>query len=209
MPVVEAAGALGSVLGWVLQAAGNRERKPLPALPRAGRINPIVEKGRVAGGLPGDRSAGVRTTVRRGQQRSRQRESPIDSVSVTCRPNRAMDVQRPSIASKRRVPAQSPSRREARYRNPTTAREEATLASDSKETRDRAEASFKKQEQRAREGAKAMADYEVQGRATRARTARLKSLRMAQQAGGATLTAQNAPAAAAVASTAGELRPLR
>lgn len=83
------------------------------------------------------------------------------------------------------------------------------MASHSKEARDRAEASFKKQEQRAREGAKAMADYEAQGRATREKTARLKSLRMAQQAAGATLPAQNAPAAAAVATTAGKPRPSR
>ena len=83
------------------------------------------------------------------------------------------------------------------------------MASHSKEARDRAEASFKKQEQRAREGAKAMADYEAQGRATREMTPRLKSLRMAQQAGGATLAAENASAAAAVASTGGELRPSR
>ena len=56
------------------------------------------------------------------------------------------------------------------------------MASNSKEARDRAEASFKKQEQRAREGAKAMADYEAEGRAMREKTARLKSLRMAKQA---------------------------
>ena len=56
------------------------------------------------------------------------------------------------------------------------------MANNSKETRDRAEASFKKQEQRAREGAKAMADYEAEGRAMREKTARLKSLRMARQA---------------------------
>jgi hypothetical protein len=58
------------------------------------------------------------------------------------------------------------------------------LANNSKEARDRAEASFKKQEQRAREGAKAMADYEAEGRAMREKTARLKSLRMAKQAAG-------------------------
>jgi hypothetical protein len=59
---------------------------------------------------------------------------------------------------------------------------EAILANNSKEARDRAEASFKKQEQRAREGAKAMADYEAEGRAMREKTARLKSLRMAKEA---------------------------
>jgi hypothetical protein len=83
------------------------------------------------------------------------------------------------------------------------------LASNSKETRERAEASFKKQEQRAREGAKAMADYEAQGRATRAKTARLKSLRMAQQAAAATVPAESAPAAAAIATPARKPRAAR
>jgi hypothetical protein len=83
------------------------------------------------------------------------------------------------------------------------------LASNSKDTRDRAEAGFKKQEQRAREGAKAMADYEAQGRATREKTARLKSLRMAQQAAAARALAETAPAAAAIASTARKPRPSR
>ena len=83
------------------------------------------------------------------------------------------------------------------------------MASNSKDTRDRAEAGFKKQEQRAREGAKAMADYEAQGRATREKTARLKSLRMAQQAAAATVLAETAPATAAIASTARKPRPSR
>jgi hypothetical protein len=68
------------------------------------------------------------------------------------------------------------------------------LANNSKEARDRAEASFKKQEQRAREGAKAMADYEAEGRAMREKTARLKSLRMAKQAAGKEVVAEGAPA---------------
>jgi hypothetical protein len=46
---------------------------------------------------------------------------------------------------------------------------------------DRAEASFKKEE-RAREGAKAMKDYEAEGRAVREKTARLKLLRLAKEA---------------------------
>jgi hypothetical protein len=58
------------------------------------------------------------------------------------------------------------------------------LANNSKEARDRAEASFKQQQQRARDGVKAMADYEAQGRAMREKTARLKSLRMARLAAG-------------------------
>jgi hypothetical protein len=72
------------------------------------------------------------------------------------------------------------------------------LANNSKEARDRAEASFKKQEQRVREGAKAMADYEAEGRAMREKTARLKSLRMARQAAGAAVVAENAPLASGV-----------
>ena len=63
-----------------------------------------------------------------------------------------------------------------------TAGKEITLANNSKEARDKAEANAKKQEQRAREGAKAMADYEAEGRAVRERTAKLKSLRLAKEA---------------------------
>jgi hypothetical protein len=70
------------------------------------------------------------------------------------------------------------------------------LANNSKEARDRAEASFKKQEQRAREGAKAMADYEAEGRAMREKTARLKSLRMAKQAAGKEVVAEREPTSA-------------
>ena len=44
-----------------------------------------------------------------------------------------------------------------------------------------AERSFK-QEERARDGQKAMAEYEVQARATRAKTERLKVLRLAKEA---------------------------
>jgi hypothetical protein len=51
----------------------------------------------------------------------------------------------------------------------------------SKEAQDRAEASFKK-EQRARDGAKAMAEYTAAGIAAREKTARLKALRLAKQA---------------------------
>ena len=39
-----------------------------------------------------------------------------------------------------------------------------------------------KQEERARDGRKAMAEYEVQARATREKTARLKALRLAKEA---------------------------
>jgi hypothetical protein len=55
------------------------------------------------------------------------------------------------------------------------------LSKNSKDVVDRAEASFKKEE-RAREGAKAMRDYEAEGRAVREKTARLRSLRLAKEA---------------------------
>src|ERR1700730_5711160 len=58
---------------------------------------------------------------------------------------------------------------------------ETILAKNSKDVVDRAEASFKKEE-RAREGAKAMRDYEAEGRAVREKTARLRSLRLAKEA---------------------------
>jgi hypothetical protein len=60
-------------------------------------------------------------------------------------------------------------------------KEETILSKNSKGVMDRAEASFKKEE-RAREGAKAMRDYEAEGRAVRDKTARLKSLRLAKEA---------------------------
>jgi hypothetical protein len=47
--------------------------------------------------------------------------------------------------------------------------------------RQRAEKRFK-QEERARDGHKAMIEYEVQARATREKTARLKALRLAKEA---------------------------
>jgi uncharacterized protein YjbJ (UPF0337 family) len=56
-----------------------------------------------------------------------------------------------------------------------------TLAN-SKDTPKRAEASFKKEE-RAREGAQAMLEYEAEGRAVREKTARLRALRLAAEAG--------------------------
>ena len=51
----------------------------------------------------------------------------------------------------------------------------------SDQARQRAEKRFK-QEERARDGQKAMIEYEVQARATRERTARLKALRLAKEA---------------------------
>jgi hypothetical protein len=55
------------------------------------------------------------------------------------------------------------------------------LANNSKRDQDRAEATFKK-DQRARDGAKAMAEYEAGIAATREKTARLKALRLAKEA---------------------------
>ena len=52
----------------------------------------------------------------------------------------------------------------------------------SKDTPKRAEARFKKEE-RAREGAQAMLEYEAEGRAVREKTARLRALRLAAEAG--------------------------
>jgi hypothetical protein len=47
---------------------------------------------------------------------------------------------------------------------------------------DRAEALFKKKEERRREGQEAMAEYEADGHAMREKTARLRALRLARDA---------------------------
>jgi hypothetical protein len=52
-----------------------------------------------------------------------------------------------------------------------------------KQARDRAEAAFKKKEEQLREGQKAMAEYEAVRGATREKTARLRALRLARDAG--------------------------
>jgi hypothetical protein len=59
----------------------------------------------------------------------------------------------------------------------------ATRASEARatETKARAEASFKKEE-RAKEGAKAMMEYQATGRVVREQMARLKALRLAKEA---------------------------
>jgi hypothetical protein len=59
----------------------------------------------------------------------------------------------------------------------------ATMASvaRSTEAKARAEATFKKEE-RAKEGAKAMVEYQANGRAVRERMAQLKAMRMAREA---------------------------
>jgi hypothetical protein len=56
-----------------------------------------------------------------------------------------------------------------------------SLSKNSKDVMERAEASFKKEE-RAREGAKAMREYEAESRAVHEKTARLKALRLAKEA---------------------------
>ena len=62
------------------------------------------------------------------------------------------------------------------------AEEETTLSTQSSEAaRARAEASFKKEE-RAKEGAKAMLEYQANSRMIREKTARLKALRLAKEA---------------------------
>jgi hypothetical protein len=55
------------------------------------------------------------------------------------------------------------------------------LQENSDQNRKRAEAAFKKEE-RARDGAKAMMEYEAKTRAVREKTARLRALRLAMQA---------------------------
>jgi hypothetical protein len=58
---------------------------------------------------------------------------------------------------------------------------ETTLTTGSDEARARAEASFRKEE-RAKDGAKAMMDYQAKARMVREKTERLKALRLAKEA---------------------------
>ena len=55
------------------------------------------------------------------------------------------------------------------------------LPKNSKDARDRAEASFAKKEHQARESQKAVPAYEAEGRAVSEKTARLKALRLAKE----------------------------
>jgi hypothetical protein len=64
---------------------------------------------------------------------------------------------------------------------PQVAEREMTLTTKSDEARARAEASFKKEE-RAREGAKAMMEYQANSQKVREKTERLKALRLAKEA---------------------------
>jgi len=75
--------------------------------------------------------------------------------------------------------------------------EVTTLATQSKEAQDRAEANFRKKEVQAREASKAMAEYEAARRAERDKTARLKLLREAKQAADAAAAGVAAEAKAA------------
>ena len=61
------------------------------------------------------------------------------------------------------------------------AERETILATESNEARARAEASFRKEE-RAKEGAQAMMEYQANRRMIREKTERLKALRLAKQA---------------------------
>jgi hypothetical protein len=65
----------------------------------------------------------------------------------------------------------------------------------SEESRLRAKERFEKLQKNAQEGAKAMADYEANSRAVRAKSERLKALRLAKQADDERLAAE-APAKA-------------
>jgi len=60
-------------------------------------------------------------------------------------------------------------------------KKETILTAKSDDTRARAEANFRKEE-RAREGAKAMMEYQANSRQVREKTERLKALRLAKEA---------------------------
>ena len=66
------------------------------------------------------------------------------------------------------------------------------MSNSSKNAQARAEASFKRKADQAREGKKAAAEYEAAGRAMREKTARLKALRLAKETA-AREAAKNAP----------------
>ena len=61
------------------------------------------------------------------------------------------------------------------------AEREATLTAESNDARARAEANFRKEE-RAKDGAKAMMEYQANSRLVREKTERLKALRLAKEA---------------------------
>jgi aspartate carbamoyltransferase catalytic subunit len=78
----------------------------------------------------------------------------------------------------------------------------ATRASEaqSSEVKARAEASFKKEE-RAKDGAKAMMEYQTNSRVIREKMARLKALRLAKEASDGEAAAANPPAPKITAKT--------
>src|SRR6266700_2920843 len=67
--------------------------------------------------------------------------------------------------------------------------------SNSQETKDRAEASFKRKQDQAREGTKAWAEYEAQRPAVDEKIARLKALRLAKEAAEAAAQSKKEPQA--------------
>jgi hypothetical protein len=66
-------------------------------------------------------------------------------------------------------------------RTPPDRERETTLTTESNEARARAEASFRKEE-RAKEGARAMMEYQANSRMVREKTERLRALRLAKEA---------------------------
>ena len=68
------------------------------------------------------------------------------------------------------------------------------LTNYSNQTRDRAEANFKKI-QRAQDGAKAMTEYEAEALAVRERTVQLRSLRLAKEAADVAIEVKKKPVA--------------
>ena len=67
----------------------------------------------------------------------------------------------------------------------------------SKEARERAEASFQKKQEQAREGGQALAEYEAEARAVLKKTARLRALRLAKEATEETAKIETKPRSAA------------
>ena len=67
------------------------------------------------------------------------------------------------------------------------------MSTRSKEARDRAEASFQKKQEQAREGGKARAEYEAEARAVLKKTARLRALRLAKEAAEAAAKLETKP----------------
>jgi 3-hydroxyacyl-CoA dehydrogenase len=73
---------------------------------------------------------------------------------------------------------------------------EVILSASSKRARDRAEASLRKKQEQAREGEKAMGEYEAAARAVLENTVRLRALRLAKEAAEAAAGIKRKPLAA-------------